>query len=114
MGTQSLIYAGLNRDQSTEIIEMPHQMEVATFTAPTHCDECHMLLLGIFRQGYMCQLCSRITCASCLDRLSNDCQPNSESAARNKNRVEITGPFASCCQTPNVVKYVNELEGDLE
>eukprot|EP00930_Biecheleria_cincta_P004154 TRINITY_DN105039_c0_g1_i1.p1 TRINITY_DN105039_c0_g1~~TRINITY_DN105039_c0_g1_i1.p1 ORF type:complete len:650 (-),score=94.37 TRINITY_DN105039_c0_g1_i1:151-2055(-) len=114
--TKSLIYAGLNRDPTLEFTQIPHQMEIETFTSLTHCDECHMLLLGIIRQGYRCQLCKRVTCAACKERLNDDCQPNPERPPR-ANRGAIAGPF-SCCQTPDIRKgsfsFTEEADADLE
>ncbi|KAG9343613.1 hypothetical protein JZ751_013783 [Albula glossodonta] len=47
-----------------------HDFRMHTFERTTSCSSCHMLLRGIFNQGYLCQKCGAGAHKECLGRLA--------------------------------------------
>ncbi|KAL4659164.1 proto-oncogene vav-like [Arapaima gigas] len=54
-----------------------HNFTMHTFDSTVSCKACHMLLRGIFFQGYRCTRCSAASHKECLDRVPS-CRKNSD------------------------------------
>ncbi|XP_074472602.1 serine/threonine-protein kinase MRCK beta isoform X2 [Sebastes fasciatus] len=59
-----------------------HQLSIKTFSSPTQCTHCTSLMVGLFRQGYACEVCSFICHVSCKDHAPLVCPIPAEQAKR--------------------------------
>ena len=54
-------------------INIPHNFKKHTFYAPTYCDHCGKLLMGVFKQGYQCKDCKFNAHSHCREKFANNC-----------------------------------------
>ncbi|XP_071006249.1 serine/threonine-protein kinase MRCK beta-like isoform X3 [Oncorhynchus clarkii lewisi] len=59
-----------------------HHLSIKTFSSPTQCTHCSSLMVGLFRQGYACEVCSFICHVSCKDNAPLVCPIPPEQAKR--------------------------------
>ncbi|XP_035851159.1 serine/threonine-protein kinase MRCK beta isoform X3 [Sander lucioperca] len=59
-----------------------HQLSIKTFSSPTQCTHCTSLMVGLFRQGYACEVCSFVCHVSCKDHAPLVCPIPAEHAKR--------------------------------
>lgn len=59
-----------------------HQFLVRTFSAPTKCNHCTSLMVGLTRQGVVCEVCGFACHMSCCDKVPSTCPvPSDQSKA---------------------------------
>ncbi|XP_018610306.2 proto-oncogene vav-like isoform X2 [Scleropages formosus] len=68
-----------------------HDFIMHTFDGTMSCKACHMLLRGIFFQGYRCTRCSAAAHKECLSRVPS-CRKNSESSGMPRKRENKRTP----------------------
>ncbi|TDG95933.1 hypothetical protein EPR50_G00243770 [Perca flavescens] len=59
-----------------------HQLSIRTFSSPTQCTHCTSLMVGLFRQGYACEVCSFVCHVTCKDHAPLVCPIPAEHAKR--------------------------------
>ncbi|XP_078130739.1 serine/threonine-protein kinase MRCK beta isoform X3 [Sander vitreus] len=59
-----------------------HQLSIKTFSSPTQCTHCTSLMVGLFRQGYACEVCPFVCHVSCKDHAPLVCPIPAEHAKR--------------------------------
>ncbi|KAL6095423.1 cdc42bpb [Pungitius sinensis] len=59
-----------------------HQLSIKTFSSPTQCTHCTSLMVGLFRQGYACEVCSFTCHVSCKDHAPLVCPIPAEHTKR--------------------------------
>ncbi|XP_044731318.1 serine/threonine-protein kinase Genghis Khan isoform X2 [Chrysoperla carnea] len=58
---------------SSQIHHRTHQFLVRTFSAPTKCSHCTSLMVGLARQGVVCEVCGLACHAACCHKLPTTC-----------------------------------------
>ncbi|XP_072887349.1 serine/threonine-protein kinase D3-like [Hemitrygon akajei] len=58
-------------------VQVPHTFHIHTYTRPTVCQQCRLLLRGLFRQGLQCRDCKFNCHKRCVALVSNDCSGES-------------------------------------
>uniref|UniRef100_A0A8C8E1N2 Guanine nucleotide exchange factor VAV3 n=1 Tax=Oryzias sinensis TaxID=183150 RepID=A0A8C8E1N2_9TELE len=67
-----------------------HEFRMHTFDRITSCNSCHMLLRGIFNQGYLCSKCGLGAHKECLGRFGSCGKTGRFVACRNHLRIQRT------------------------
>jgi hypothetical protein len=55
---------------------------IANFHVTAMCDDCQNALLGIVRQGFVCQRCKLICHPDCMEKISTPCRPSIKDRSR--------------------------------
>uniref|UniRef100_A0A671PCI1 non-specific serine/threonine protein kinase n=1 Tax=Sinocyclocheilus anshuiensis TaxID=1608454 RepID=A0A671PCI1_9TELE len=62
-----------NMDPAIAILPKAHQFVVKTFNAPTKCNQCTSLMVGLIRQGCTCEVCNFSCHVTCADKAPAVC-----------------------------------------
>ncbi|CAF2991654.1 unnamed protein product [Rotaria sp. Silwood2] len=59
-----------------------HDFMIANFHVTAMCDDCQNALIGIVRQGFVCQRCKLICHPDCMEKISTPCRPSIKDRSR--------------------------------
>ncbi|CAF1026594.1 unnamed protein product [Adineta steineri] len=59
-----------------------HDFMIANFHVTAMCDDCQNALIGIVRQGFVCQRCKLICHPDCMEKISAPCRPSIKDRSR--------------------------------
>jgi serine/threonine-protein kinase MRCK len=64
-----------------------HQFLVRTFSSPLKCNHCTSLMIGLTRQGVVCEVCGFACHVHCRDRVPISC-PVPPDQSKNKHKIK--------------------------
>jgi len=59
-----------------------HDFMIANFHVTAMCDDCQNALIGIVRQGFVCQRCKFICHPDCMEKITTPCRPSAKDRSR--------------------------------
>uniref|UniRef100_A0A336K2J9 non-specific serine/threonine protein kinase n=1 Tax=Culicoides sonorensis TaxID=179676 RepID=A0A336K2J9_CULSO len=81
MDHHSIHSAGI-RGKITPSLQKVHQFLVRTFSSPTKCNHCTSLMVGLTRQGVVCELCGFACHMTCCSKVPTQCPVPSDQTKR--------------------------------
>ena len=83
-------------DRSLILLQGPgggksHQFLVRTFSSPLKCNHCTSLMVGLTRQGVVCEICAFVCHLHCRDKVLTQCPVPPDQSKRNQYTPWLEG-----------------------